>query len=147
MKEIYIVTDGDYSDYHIIGVWESRKKAQSWVKEYKRNNEWNWGDPRIEEWPLEDDPEFAEFRRATALWCVEMTEAGDVKSCYELPHSDSSPAELRAPARSGWANAGFFFFEGVATDKEHAIKIAAERWAEWKWKKEQKKAQKKARAK
>jgi hypothetical protein len=145
VKEIYIVTDGDYSDYHIIGVWESKEKAQAWVDAYRQDGN-KWGDPSIEVWPFEDDPEFAEFRRTTVHWRVEMSVEGDVLKCYMLSRAESTPAELRAPSRSGYA-AGFFFSEGVAADKEHAIKIAAERWAEWKWKKEQNKAQKKARAK
>lgn len=48
MDKVYIVTSGDYSDYHIERVFQSKEKAEAYVK--ARNNI-----PKIETYELSDD--------------------------------------------------------------------------------------------
>lgn len=72
--KIYIVTKGDYSDYHIEAVFESKKKAELYVKYHS-----SWDEPRIEEWDTDDesyDVSEQEYVRATTTFEVYETEKG-----------------------------------------------------------------------
>lgn len=50
--KLYAVTKGDYSEYHIIGLTASKKKAEFWAKAYSDK----WGKATVEE--FEDGEEF-----------------------------------------------------------------------------------------
>ena len=30
-KKVYVVTSGEYSDYHIVGIFDSREKAEEYI--------------------------------------------------------------------------------------------------------------------
>ena len=47
MKIFYAVTDGDYSDYHIIAITDNKERADNIAKIY-RDDGWN-AEPKIEE--------------------------------------------------------------------------------------------------
>lgn len=47
MNEVYIVTAGDYSDYHIEAVFKDREKAEAYCKYHK--------DCEIEDFGFSDD--------------------------------------------------------------------------------------------
>lgn len=57
-KIVYIVTKGEYSDYHIEAVFSSKKKAKEYVQH-------NGAECQIEEYKLD-----AQFERGAKLWCV-----------------------------------------------------------------------------
>lgn len=57
-KTIYIVTAGEYSDYHIEAVFSTIKKAKEFTQQ-------NGSEYRIEEYKLD-----AQFERGAKLWCV-----------------------------------------------------------------------------
>lgn len=50
MTVLYIVTAGDYSDYHIQGVFSSREKAQNYINACSSG----WSTPCIEEYVLNE---------------------------------------------------------------------------------------------
>lgn len=52
MSKVYIVTCGDYSDYGIEACFSTKAKAQEFIKNGKKIEEF-WGNPRIEEWDLD----------------------------------------------------------------------------------------------
>jgi len=45
MKTFYAITDGDYSDYHIIAITDDKERAENIKKLYTTN----WSEPMIEE--------------------------------------------------------------------------------------------------
>lgn len=69
MKEIYIITSGDYSDYNIEAVFSTREKAEEYIQQHgtqyriephgvdeevkKNNNIW-WVDMRLDNFELQD---------------------------------------------------------------------------------------------
>ena len=52
MSKVYIVTCGDYSDYRIEACFSTKAKAQEFIKNGKKIEEF-WDNPRIEEWDLD----------------------------------------------------------------------------------------------
>ena len=52
LSKIYIVTEGDYSDYHIEACFSTKQKAQEYIKNSKKVNG-SWYYPKIEEWELD----------------------------------------------------------------------------------------------
>lgn len=47
--KVYIVTGGDYSDYHISAVFSTRTDAENYCSACSGE----WWTPRVEEWPLD----------------------------------------------------------------------------------------------
>ena len=59
MSKIYVVTEGDYSDYHIEACFSTKKKAQEYIKNSKKVNE-SYYYPRIEEWELDSNSDIVD---------------------------------------------------------------------------------------
>ena len=65
---VYVVTEGSYSAYHIIGIYSTKEKAEK-VKLYHSTL---YECPDIEEWEIDDIPEDIE----------------DVREYYRVEYSD-----------------------------------------------------------
>ena len=52
MSKVYIVTSGEYSDYHIDACFSTKQKAQEFIKNAKKTKEF-WDEPSIEKWDLD----------------------------------------------------------------------------------------------
>lgn len=52
LSKVYIVTSGEYSDYHIDACFSTKQKAQEYIKNVEKTKEF-WGKPSIEEWDLD----------------------------------------------------------------------------------------------
>lgn len=48
MKEIYIITAGEYSDYHIVAVFENIDKAAAYYEAQKKRCKYSYDEPSIE---------------------------------------------------------------------------------------------------
>jgi len=59
LSKIYVVTEGDYSDYHIEACFSTKKKAQEYIKNAKKVNE-SWYYPDIEEWELDSNSDIVD---------------------------------------------------------------------------------------
>lgn len=59
MSKIYVVTEGDYSDYHIEACFSTKKKAQEYIKNAKKVHE-SYYYPRIEEWELDSNSDIVD---------------------------------------------------------------------------------------
>ena len=113
-KKIYVVTEGEYSDYHICGVFSSRYHAQQAIKKLGGG---------LDVWVLDSvDP--ATFK--LNIYSVIMTRNGNTEECTRLEFDWTS---------FGWAmetriwktvdgNLRTYVF---AHDEKHAIKIMNER--------------------
>jgi hypothetical protein len=111
MKTAYIVTDGEYSDYRIIGVFTKRDKAEACIR--------NLGSGRVEEYPC--DPAVVS-KYTYDHWYVRMDVNGDAeevaRESNEVKHG-----------YTWWPPYGddYVFFHCDARDAEHAVKIANEK--------------------
>ena len=52
MSKVYIVTSGEYSDYHIDACFSTKQKAQEYIKNAEKTEKF-WNEPSIEEWDLD----------------------------------------------------------------------------------------------
>lgn len=128
--KVYVVTEGDYSDYHIVGVTTDRETAEAYCKISKGD----WYEPRVEEY---DTKAFADIRTAKPYRVIMekdgtmTTEAGDGFS-YE------SAVEHHVSHIRMWGdNPNYYEVVVLAEDEQHARKIAADYIAEAKWEEQQ----------
>lgn len=115
---IYVVTQGAYSDHHIVGVYESRGLAE----------EVHGQDCEIEEWPLNTD--LNEHRDGVARYNVMMLRDGTVHNVSQYWKNRCEPRDCE-PMDYFQYNTKITIriaeFEMWAKDAAHAIKIANER--------------------
>jgi len=122
-KIVYAVSDGSYSDYGVIAIFEDEQKAEAFRK-------WH-GYACVEKFPL--NPELPEMRRGRNLYYVEMTCEGHttVLRLERSPASTEHKTNLELdydPGNHGslWLG-GMLWGEVVARDEQHAVKIANEK--------------------
>lgn len=58
MSKVYIVTEGDYSDYRIEACFSTKKKAQEYIENAKQVNHNYY--PEIEEWDLDSNSDIVD---------------------------------------------------------------------------------------
>jgi hypothetical protein len=111
-KIIYVATDGDYSDFHIVGVYESKELAE----------EIRGVGCDVEEWNLNTD--IYERRQGLKRFGVCMDKDGNGARILDYWIDPRSPEDvIREYYKIGLRAT----FEMWARDQEHAIKIANER--------------------
>lgn len=118
MSNVYILTDGCYSDYTILGVFSTREAAEASLAELvKTRNPWA---PAVEEFPLDDMP-----WRAFKQHCFYMERSGDTDRhhtkdiCARAPQTDISIV-------SHWDQGPRLFCRISGRTMEQALKIANE---------------------
>lgn len=123
--KVYVITEGEYSDYHIIGVAESREKA----KRISNMFEGSFSLPNIEEY----DTDFwvKDDRQA---YCVRVNAEGKI-SIGRLWHDE--PIGI-VTERRDWITGKIDGYSVIvyAKDEKHAFKIAQDKIAEFKARKE-----------
>ena len=123
MTSVWVIEQGSYSDYRVVGVFSSRTYAEQALAILGAPYE----KPTIAEWPL--DPAIQELNAGLTQWTGEMLRDGTMEDCRPTaaPH-DLSPV-LQIWKRS---TASFYKNKGVqdclhgtvwAKNKTHAIKI------------------------
>lgn len=50
--KVYVLTQGEYSDYHIVGIYSTKEKAQE-LCDAMRNSGTYWDEPHIEDYELD----------------------------------------------------------------------------------------------
>jgi hypothetical protein len=131
MKEIYLVSQGCYSDYGVIGVFEKKEDAQLFIDKFSTED--SYDKMEIEIRVL--NPFIPELKQGLKSYRVRMEKNGNVREC-----------ERQNSVPSINVTKEFFFdiqlrlvVDCMAADNEHAIKIANERriaaLAENRWRK------------
>lgn len=137
--EVYIITEGEYSDYRIIAVFSDEQAAQAFVDDYNEQAEFNRAD--IEEWPIDDRTRRGDKRIGHT---VVMARDGTVLKCWSYGNATYYPKQSIwsiarcpiGPARPevhGDTAATLLELLGTniyARDEQHAIKIANEKRAQ-----------------
>lgn len=125
MKTFYAVTDGDYSDYHIIAITDDKERAENIKKLYSGK----YSEPMIEEF-------FDGESKDEALYDVWYKTDGS----YKLFLQDFDMNELSNIniVEEGTLHNDWWRYRVLvmAKDRACAIKIAQDLWAEHKAKKE-----------
>lgn len=116
--KIYIITQGEYSEYHIVGMTHDRQKAERWVNEYNLGKEYAFDRAEIEEYETDVFGRGDLYQYSVKRECGEVSVdlLSDIDFKYEYFYSDD----------------GDFRLVVYAHDKEHAKKIAYDRIAKMK---------------
>lgn len=118
MKKVYVVTAGDYSDYHIVGIFDSREKAEEYIN-YSTYSDLN----DIEEYNLNEPPDKREK-------IFEIRSGFENIDCKIVGHS-SEPMmykDLMHIMNFGLGDRKqYIYFYICADTRDRAIKIASER--------------------
>lgn len=123
-KIIYAVTDGEYSDYRVEGVFSSKKKAERFIEQY-RKKEGQYCEPQIVEWELNgrgSDVAKTEYRALINL------NNGSIESEWEYPAL--VPKNKRAEPSQFYSNPRHTDRKSITVvsyvSKDHARKLAVE---------------------
>ena len=124
MKTFYAVTDGDYSDYHIIAITDDKERAENIKKLYSGK----YSEPMIEEFfdgeSKDECPYYVTYRTNGDYDAFPQNFDMETLSDINIVKENIS---------NGWWEYSVLV---IAKDKNHAIKIAQDLWAEYKAKKE-----------
>ena len=137
---VYVVTEGSYSDYHIVCLWSTREKAQAYIDACKATNQWN--DKTIEEYSIDPQGHLLAldavrtglkrynvhmWRDGTAKWLAECYQAYTPEPAEPL-RVRGEKAEWVGPGDDDYKYWGRLLLSGQvwARDEQHALKIANE---------------------
>jgi hypothetical protein len=131
MKTIYILTEGEYSDYHIIATYSTRELAEEAQKHCPNSD--------IEEYEL-DALEIPEHPPGHFAWRVNINAK---TNAINYTAQQISLGVYSEPNEKYYDNVVYSCFEVYcwARDKEHAEKIALDKYYQWKWNQENEVAQ------
>lgn len=132
--DVWVVEQGEYSDYRVVGVFSSKENAQR-VADFLNASEYG-DDCTVAEWTL--DPAIAELNKNRKQFTFQMQKDGTVDSCEPQPPLASALESCvrmwrrsTAPAYVGKGVADVLTGTVWAKDEKHAIKIANEHRAEF----------------
>jgi len=114
LSKVFIVISGSYSDYHLVGIYSTKEKAEYAKKLYASNND-------IEEYVIDDFSDT--LPKGLFLYEVNMYKNGNVHSTYLKDYRDVRykwQCYIRAK------NNGYVAFNVFAKNKKNALKIANE---------------------
>lgn len=114
MKQVFVVTSGTYSEYHIEGIFSTGARAESYVLAIGITS-----DAKVETWKV--DANIEKVDRGLSSYLVTMDKAGAVRQVRNY-----TPRHLNHDWISG-PQTDFYEASMWARDEEHAIKIANER--------------------
>ena len=121
-KIIYVVTAGEYSAYHIIGVTANKEKAEHFCEWF---NVWSYNKANVEVYEMDRLEPYGEGRY---LYEVDQDASGhmEVEQVSGFTYIDQRINEV-------WAWGARYSVPVFADDEDHARKIAADLIARYKW--------------
>ncbi len=111
-KICYVVTSGDYSDYHICAVFDFKPLAEQWIDEPSNES----GYCEIEEYPIN-----AAVTSEGFIYDIAMRRDGNVLHCSLCNNPEQRPNEGRVTEK------GLLQIQVRGKTAKHAIKIANEK--------------------
>jgi hypothetical protein len=128
MPTVWVVEQGSYSDYRVVGVFSSEANAKQIADALGGDTR----DATVAEWPI--DPVINELRQGFKRYLVDMRKDGTTERCepfeisgYDLAGSVRMWRRTQAPAYRGKPDKPDILQADIwAKDETHAIKIANE---------------------
>ena len=62
LTKVFIVTAGEYSDYHIVGVFNDKSLAESFIKLTNLKEDYICRDVKIEEYPINKEKDISNLK-------------------------------------------------------------------------------------
>lgn len=122
MKTAYILTDGSYSEYHIVKVFSSKEKAERYIEQYKLVND---DCPRIEDYEVdESDDEFFARQSWQSFIFYPTGELHEYGGRINLGKETDKFIYYHSPNNKGVTVLSFI-------SQEHATKLATEKRQEY----------------
>lgn len=130
-KTIWVIEQGSYSDYRVVGVFTSKKNAEA-VKA-KMETYGSWDDPTIAEWEL--DQAVSQINKGYKIFNVYMLINGDVETISEQSYFQSHSSfviwkRTEALAYKGKGVPDCLSATVWARNVKHAVKIVNEKRAQ-----------------
>lgn len=119
---IYVVTTGEYSDYHILGVYSTKEKAKACVKSY--------GAACAETYELDEYTPRVGYYGVTIKKNFEASAYPHILEPYELEKENGIPSyvkNLNSPSFSIGGDDANLYWNMEAKDEKTAIKVASEK--------------------
>jgi hypothetical protein len=128
--KVYVVTHGDYSDYHICAIFSTEKKAQEYADSFvdKEGNA-SYNQASIQKWEVDEDCAVPVGMRIFRIKLDVFT--GDVCDSELIYPDDSEELDYPDKVVSDWCGSEYTITV-LARDRDHAIKIANEKLAQYK---------------
>lgn len=120
--KIWLVSDGDYSDYHIIGAFSTEERANEVAKKLSAG---------VEEYELDEVGKDNRY----SYW-VRFYNDGKCEQTAHIEQSPYSTALNRVGKMEGKYTRSHYWVRVMAEDESHAIKIASDLIAQYKATKE-----------
>ena len=124
MTKVYIVTAGEYSDYHICGVFSTQKKAEYFCNHISKHSytpkEWY----KIEDWNV--DAGILELARHKDIYMVMMDNKGNVKDADVVNNDYAFRNAIRESVIYNDIPNHYLIYV-FAGNLEEAVKIASEK--------------------
>ena len=121
--KVYVITMGEYSDYHICGVALNKEDAEILKRRYSSK----WDTARIEEYDTENSRPILDGKTAYEVRFLENGNVSNVRSDVGLEYFEPS-IELLNPINWSGVSVRVYLF---ADSTESAIKIASEKRAKF----------------
>lgn len=117
-KKIYIVTSGEYSEYHIDAVFSTKEKAEEYIQQHGNGFD-------IEEYELDQEVE-----KKTQLWLITLNEeGGEAGAEVTQNHNNENIVDTCFISQPWRGDDIYISFYVDADSMDRAIKIARERYA------------------
>ncbi len=117
---IYLITEGEYSDYHVVAAYTTREKAEEAIERLRRLGYSGRSDPEIEEFPLDGTPRYQPL-----YYCIVEVETGEVLREWETNQLLWSEEAMPPDEDADWTWGGRLVVRGgTARGAEVARKIA-----------------------
>lgn len=126
-QKIYVITAGEYSDYHVCAVTTDRERAEQLRKRYFRES---YDGAEIEEF-IDGDPEAGECKDLRPIWNAYLNAKKEWTIYTEkyINGDFTNRFELVDPKYITGLSSTIFRADVDAPDEEHALKIAQDKYA------------------
>lgn len=131
MASVWVIEEGEYSDYHIVGVFSSYENALEVLEKLPQDHFYESANAEIVEWPL--DPFLDALHSGLKPFYVHMLQNGDVDEVKEEKIDSDIEDPIACPLREFINGSGeiktwpaSIYGTILAKDEKHAIKIVNE---------------------
>lgn len=131
MASVWVIEEGEYSDYHIVGIFSTKEIAEEVLATLPSDHYYESAKPVVVEWPL--DPFIGNLRNGLKPYTVYMLQNGDVEKVEEEPTDYDIDFPKPAPQREYLNTFGEIvswpaniYGTVLAKHEKHAIKIVNE---------------------
>jgi hypothetical protein len=130
-KSVWAVEEGEYSDYHVVGIFSSESHALKMMRAINGSDPL-YGRASVAEWPL--NPGIAEINAGMHMYHALMLKDGSIESIRRCEYMSSYDLGGRvwlwlresAPAYKGTGKPNVLNATVWAKSEEHAIKVVNE---------------------